>query len=398
MTHTLLFILVIVIGLIYANMHGNKAKREIFELNKSKEKEEKIPTVIAKAKSRKRKTLPKDFEELLKKGDIAELISIFDRCELDARGGYGKLTALAFDECPHELAKWLVTQGANLHAADTWGRTPLHNRSGSRLGNIESLLELNADMNLSDGKIGSSLHSAVFSHQVENTKILITYGANIDEIGATGLTPLELSLSTCSNIELVKMVELSNILLNAGSKRTEKMKQFVVRIGEQFEFHRAGFNKESVNEFSTALEELYQIFEVVPVAKRVMHDGTSLIQISSKTWQEQHQELWDLLVPSSGPAETVQGEVIRISGKISDELERNGGANWSRDHNKMTKAFCNYVQNGKKLSDSELEEIKLLIKDIKRYNEDTEIMCEFGVKWVIENPMPIKLSTVDYNR
>jgi hypothetical protein len=49
--------------------------------------------------AKKRKTLPKDFEELLKKGDLEELKAVFDKYELDARGGYAKETALAYDRC-----------------------------------------------------------------------------------------------------------------------------------------------------------------------------------------------------------------------------------------------------------------------------------------------------------
>ena len=57
---------------------------------------------------KKRKTLPKDFDTLLKKGDVAELIAVFKVCELNAGGGYGKQTALAYHACPHELAQFLV--------------------------------------------------------------------------------------------------------------------------------------------------------------------------------------------------------------------------------------------------------------------------------------------------
>ena len=71
--------------------------------------------------AKKKKTLPKDFEELLSKGNLQELKEVFNTCELDARGGYGKQTALAYDNCPHELAKWLVEQGARFSKALTPG-------------------------------------------------------------------------------------------------------------------------------------------------------------------------------------------------------------------------------------------------------------------------------------
>ncbi len=99
----------------------------------------------------KRKTLPKDFQELLVKGNIQELIQLFDKCEIDARGGYCKQTALAFSECPHELAKWLVEKGANIEALDDYKSTPLIERSRRYNGNIESLIKLGADVNHNTG-------------------------------------------------------------------------------------------------------------------------------------------------------------------------------------------------------------------------------------------------------
>lgn len=397
MAYTFLTILVFALGFYYAKKYGNKAKKDIENHFKENVTLEKTVATPKKPKSNKRKTLPKNFDEFLENSTIEELISILKKCNIDAYGGYSKKTALAFDKCPHDLAIWLIDNGADINATDTYGSTPLHSRSSSIFGNITSLLELGADINLSDGKIGNALHTAAFSHNVGNCKILLDSGASLDTISESGLTALELSLSMCNNIDILKMVEISHIFLAAGAKKTSKMQASVKKIGKTFEFHREGFNKETVGQYSQALDELYKLFEVTPVQNRVMHDGKSTITVKTKDWEKQHQELWELLVPSSGPAETIQGEVIRISGKISDEIERNGGGNWNSNHNKMTKAFLEFLGTGKSLSTSELEELTLLIKDIKQYNEDVDVMCELAVKWVLNNPEPQKLGSVDYD-
>lgn len=139
---------------------------------------------------KKRTTLPKDFEELLNKNTFQELKDIFNKCEVNARGGYGKQTALAYDNCSHELAKWLVEQGADLQATDTWGNAPLHNRSSSRLGNIESLLKLGADVSCRNNQKDTPLHSAADAHQVESTKLLLAYGGKTDVLNSNGNIPL----------------------------------------------------------------------------------------------------------------------------------------------------------------------------------------------------------------
>lgn len=348
--------------------------------------------------AKKKKTLPKDFEELLNKGNLQELKGVFDTCELDARGGYSKQSALAYDKCPHELAIWLVEHGADLQATDTRGNTPLHSRSRSIFGNIKSLLELGAGVNDKSSSIGTPLHAAADSHNVENTALLLAHGAQMDVVNSAGFTPLEQALRTCSNIDIVRTAKLSRIYLDAGAQVTARMREFVVEIGKRFEFHRAGFNKDSVEEVSNALQELYSIYGVEPVAKRVLHDGKSPITTNAKSWQEQHQDLWELLVPSSGPAETMQGEVIRISGRIAHELEGNGGINWDEDFKKMADAFLSSVKQGKPLSAVELAEAEELVKEVKRKSGDTARMCELGVKWVVDNPTPLKLPSVGYRR
>jgi len=142
----------------------------------------------------KRKTLPKDFEFLLEKGTMAELQAVFEVCEIDARGGYGKQTALAFDKCPDDLARWLVAQGADLSATDTWGNTPLHQRARSRRSSIEVLLELGADVNSASSSIGTPLHAAANSHNATNASLLLHHGASANARNSEQLTPLELAL------------------------------------------------------------------------------------------------------------------------------------------------------------------------------------------------------------
>ncbi|MFR1310340.1 MAG: hypothetical protein ACLSCO_16680 [Gallintestinimicrobium sp.] len=82
---------------------------------------------------------------------------------------------------------------------------------------------------------------------------------------------------------------------------------------------------------------MYELLHVEPVPKRILYDGKTRIEIHAKSWQKQHAELWNLLVPGSGHAGTVQGEVVRISGKLAYELLDNGGINWDADYNNLAK-------------------------------------------------------------
>jgi hypothetical protein len=348
--------------------------------------------------AKKRTTLPKDFEDLLGKGDLAELKAVFEKCELDARGGYSKETALAYDGCPHELAVWLVEQGADLQATDDFGYTPLHSRSRSIRGNIKSLLDLGADVHAVAPSIGTPLHSAADAHNVANTALLLEYGASVDAVNQRGYIPLEQRLLTCNNIDIVKTVAIAKLHFNAGARLMPRMSDLVNEIGKRFEFNRARFNQDSIGEFSEALEELYRLFGTAPVAKRIVHDGKSLIHPTAATWSAQHQELWELLVPSSGLAPTIQGEVVRISGRIARELDGNGGGNWDSEYKMMADAFLIFVQQGQPLPTDALAAATILVAEIKKKAGDPARLCELAVQWVLVNPIPIPLPSVGYTR
>jgi hypothetical protein len=119
----------------------------------------------------------------------------------------------------------------------------------------------------------------------KHARQLLEHGARVDALNKEGLTPLELALRGCANIDLEDMVALATVLLDAGARKTPRMKDFVEEVGKRFEFHRSGFDSESVDAASKALDQLYEIFEVPPVPRRELHDGKSSIVVRATTWQ-----------------------------------------------------------------------------------------------------------------
>ncbi|WP_028601004.1 ankyrin repeat domain-containing protein [Ottowia thiooxydans] len=373
---------------------------------------------MAKAK---KKLLPKDFTTQLEAGDLDALKAVFDSCDVNARGGIFKQSALAFNECPDELVRWLVTQGADLSTPDSYGQTPLHARAGHWQGRIEVLLELGADVHSGENVRGTPLHMAAGIGNIHTARLLLNHGARVAALDGQGLTPLVYALQRCSNAGIEGMAAMAELLLEAAQAQapksartfvdrifkrrlehptpvTPEMKAHVQRIGTEFEFHRAGFNPDSVDATSVALEKLYALFDVPPVPRRTTHDGKSPIIANATRWQDQHQELWELLVPSKGAADTVQGEVVRISGRIRSELEGNGGVNWDASFKKMADAFLAHVASGVALPESALAEAREIVSEVKGQRGDTERLCALAVEWVGLNPKPEKLSTPSYHR
>ena len=108
------------------------------------------------------------------------------------------------------------------------------------------------------------------------------------------------------------------------------------------------------------------------------------------------------MIPSSGAAKTVQGEVIRIPGRVRDELDRNGGANWDRDYRKMLQALPQYLSLGIPLSDQELAETKGLIAQVhgKDFDDEPRLdrLCQLAIAWIKQNPEPLLLEKTSYKR
>ncbi len=354
----------------------------------------------AVSSSNKRKTLPKNFDDMLKNENIDALKAVFDKCELDAYGGYYKQTALAYTGIPDELTCWLVDQGADINAKDSYGNIPLHRQSTAWHSNIQLLIDLGADIEAVNNQGETPLHTAACAFIPEHVQMLVNNRAVVDAQNKRGFTPLSMALGQCQNLHIKRMAEITEILINAGASITTEMKKEVERIGKSFEFFRNDISADILDEMETGLASLYDAFNVPPVPKREVHDGLKQIKVRTKRWQDQHQELWELLVPGSGPAKTVQGEAIRITGRVSDEIYRNGGANWDGDYRKMLKALQQFLSSGTPLTPKQLKESASLIKILHdgAGEEEAARLTELTVKWVLTNPTPVPLEEVDYNR
>ena len=123
------------------------------------------------------------------------------------------------------------------------------------------------------------------------------------------------------------------------------------------------------------------------------------------TEKEEFQSFWDLLVPPEGKAETVQGEVIRIAGRIEYEFLDNGCINWDEDFKKMLDAFLRYVQLGNGFSGDDLSSAELLVHLLKDNGDKgfiddnlTTVLCSCAIAWVKQHPETIPLLDADYIR
>ena len=347
--------------------------------------------------AKKKKTLPANFYELIEAKDLDALKAVFNECELNAydRRSFNK-SALSFYNIPLELMDWLIAQGADINVKDEYDRTPLHYHAQvNDVERVTLLLEKGADIEAIAEYDETPLHAAGYYPEV--TALLIAKGANVKAKDDMKHNPMEAMLYSVQSIDIPKAAKTAELYLKAGVKPTKFAKEQVTRIGEDFEFHRNNFNPEYLEETDAGLQQLYKLFGVPPVPRRIQHDGKSPIVLTGNTWEARYEQAWTLLVPSNGSATTVQGEVVRIAGRVNDELLRNAMGNWDKEYRKMLTAISGYLQQGNSLSESELAEVADIQKHILEDDgTGTQRLCELATAWVVQNPQPIALGKVNY--
>ncbi|MDR2528611.1 MAG: ankyrin repeat domain-containing protein [Synergistaceae bacterium] len=351
---------------------------------------------------KKRKTLPTNFQNLIEVGDIGALKAVFDDRDVNAYYGYNKTPALSSFKIPDELVRWLVERGADIDARDSvYGRTPLYEQAGYWCGNVELFLELGADVNVREKYGHTPLHAAADHFRAGNVRSLLAHGADVHAKNDEGRTPLGYMLGRGGNADISNMAEIAELLLEAGAAISPDMRKSVERIGKDFEFHREAFNSEMLAKTNAGLTRLYELFDVKPAPRRRVHDGVSPITVTAARWRDAHDELWNYLVPSQGAARTVQGEVIRVTGRVSHEVLGNGGCNWDADFRKMLDALLAHFASGTPLPAEDLAEATALAARVrpKGYgDEEPGRLCELAVRWVAANPAPASLRKTDYKR
>lgn len=343
----------------------------------------------------KSKVLLKNYSDIVFSRDMDAFNKMFEKCDITAIIPRTKnMNILSFPGLNIKQLQFLIDNRIDINGDCGNGLSAVAYQANS-VEKLKLLIQNGADINLKISAYpGSALEYAEAHHFINNISNLIECGVNADKIN------LEEMIYYTQNTNIVSLLKITKYKLSKGEEITEKMRNMIYSLGEKFEFYRDSYDKNSVDEVSEALYELYKIYDVEPVPKRVLFDGKSDIVVTAKKWQQQHEELWKMLVPAQGFANTVQGEVIRIVGKVLYELLDNGGINWDSDFKRMVEAIPKYLKKGKSNDSSLLEEVDNIVKHFSKQTDESTLcrLNELVVNWVIANPKPIKLTKVDYTR
>lgn len=115
-------------------------------------------------------------------------------------------------------------------------------------------------------------------------------------------------------------------------------------------------------------------------------------------WKKEQGRLWKELVPSDGQADTLQGELVRIAGKLTDQAYRNGNMNWDADHERMWRFIGEKIAGDPIFSPKEQELIRDKIEELIRDEASPDlsgegspyyVVTEKVVDWCMAHPEPI---------
>lgn len=334
---------------------------------------------------------------------VEELEEIFAKVEVTAVGrDYNRESALMSERLDADGVRWLLENGAEVDAVDQFGNTALTHRSRSAkdLEVARALLAHGADPNATGSR--SPLAAAAEWLNVEGVVLLLEAGA--DPLGTVGKrvrshTVLDCTMARMRDYQATRALEVVRILVARGATISGETPKYMRKTMTTLQGLIARGKGSEEN-----LASLTAIFEMLGVEPseppRTLAPGEP-ITVTADGWKAQFNELWTILVPPGGSAESVQGEVVRIAGRVANELLGNGGGNWDRDFDRMLVAFGEHVRTGTALDGTALARVDEALDALRGggYDEPSvDVLAQESVGWVLRNPDRVPLPSPGYGR
>ena len=319
---------------------------------------------------RLRKTLPADIGQIIASGDveaISQVAANYDDND-SADNIEGGLIHMCVKRARLDQIPVLIERGADINARNTSGKTPLF--------------------------------EVVKSYSVVDVERMILWGAdpcvtaslrNLGEV-----TLVEYLLDKSNFVDTPRVLAIVRVLRSFGApagERVVRMLQSKDRECYRFSTHGLPPNitRAEFDDAAASLRKLCALFGVEQrEVKPALKVGERLDLDSSVPPLYQYGDLWDRLVPDSGQCETLQGEVIRIVGRISYEVCGEGRQKRGRSLRVLLNEYIRLVSSLQSLPPDELSRAKAAVVSLMRRNADmksVDEIAELAVEWVRLNPV-----------
>ena len=360
-----------------------------------------------------RKTLPADIEQIIASGDVEAVARAVARCEVGAylRGSAYESRLMHFP-ASEEITDFLLARGEDINSRDRYQRTPIHARVRSRcLDQIPLLIARGGDINARDTSDQTALFGVVERFPVADVSRMMSWGADPLVVADSRVygkaTLMEYALRQESLFDAPRALPVMRLLLSLGAPVGERVPvalRSMDRMRCTFITHGLPdhLSQSRVDEASAALSELCALFAVEQrEAQRAPAVGERLELDPSVPALRQHGDLWDLLVPDSGQCQTLQGEVIRIAGRVGYEVYDNGGINWDRSFGALLDQYLSVVRSGLPMPPDSVARAEAAVASLKSRSmshQAVDDITELAVAWVRLNPVLAEADLPDVGR
>jgi ankyrin repeat protein len=223
----------------------------------------------------------------------------------------------------------LILNEIGVYATNAIGETPLI--IAAYLEQIDILKIIIAQTQNIDFKVEGSitetaLLEACNQRCLESIKLLVEAGANLEQKDRFGLTPLSKIFTNTFSDPIPSAI----YLVSKGAEITDR----VLQMGMSWDKERfidflktLNYDIESIN-----IPDEEDFFQEQEERMDTSIDIEHLhYVVNNKNYLETAKTIWKKLVPKSGQADTIQGELLRAIEKLRDEAQRNGNINYSEN-------------------------------------------------------------------
>lgn len=171
-------------------------------------------------------------------------------------------------------------------------------------------IENGGDLNMQDASGNTALHYCADSKNIRVAELLLNNGAKLNLANAIGDVPLMNAVfeSTSEDFSMVALFLRYTCDVDRKNNYGSSPLDFARTIG--------------INDVVNCLEKYVYSDGVVVDRPSVKYLDLTLNDEDLTEW------VWDNLIPSSGQASSVQGEILRVIEKLRWESQQNGNINW----------------------------------------------------------------------
>jgi len=235
---------------------------------------------------------------------------------------------------------------------------------------------------------GKALSAASGNRVLKSIQILVEESANMEYVNKYNNTALSnVFINTFSD-----PLPSAKYLIGKGAKITDR----VLKMGLSWDNEKF---IELLDVLGIDFDRSFTPKEVV-IIEEVIDTNIDIIKLhnttNNKNYDKTAKVIWQKLVPSSGQASTVQGELLRAIEKLRDEAQRNGNGNFHKNcHGLLIKYLKKYLIDESIFGKEMALEIKKGLKEISYktipYTDDDiyDNINERIVDWYLKNPSQI---------